>query len=206
MDPANDIQIGHARLDHDYVGSLAQVQGHFTHRLVRIGRIHLIRLLVSFAKATRRTHRIAKRTIKGRCVLGRVRHDHNVMMLCFVECFADRTYSAIHHVRWCNHRCTGCRLIDRLLAKDLNRCIVVDISVDQETIVTVRGVRIEGHVTDDANRGTELRSDGTRCSANEIIGIEGMITILRFFARGRHREKSDRRDIERSCFFGRLYC
>ena len=47
---AYHIQVGHARFDHDHVGTFGNVHGHFVQRFIAVGRVHLIGALVRFAQ------------------------------------------------------------------------------------------------------------------------------------------------------------
>jgi hypothetical protein len=47
LDPAHDVQVGHAGLDHDHVGALLEVERDLAQRLVAVGRVHLVGVLVA---------------------------------------------------------------------------------------------------------------------------------------------------------------
>ena len=49
----DDVEIGEARLHHHRVGALGNVQSNLAHRLVGIGRVHLIGVLVAFTQVAR---------------------------------------------------------------------------------------------------------------------------------------------------------
>ena len=47
LDPADDVEVGQGRLDHDHVGPFGQVERHLADRLVAVGRVHLVRPAVA---------------------------------------------------------------------------------------------------------------------------------------------------------------
>ncbi len=72
----DDVEIRQRRLDHHDVGAFVEIGGHLAQRLARVGRIHLV--AAAIAKGRRRSRGLAERSVEGRRVLRRVRHDHDV--------------------------------------------------------------------------------------------------------------------------------
>ncbi len=53
LHPANDVEIGHARLDHQHVCAFLDIQFAFAHRLIAVCRIKIIGFLVAFQQVRR---------------------------------------------------------------------------------------------------------------------------------------------------------
>ena len=98
--------------------------------------------------------------------------------------------AAVHHVGRGNHVAAGLGLVDRLLAQDVERFVVDDVTVAQQAVVPVARVRVEGHVADDADIGTGLfrRADAV---ADEVFGIERFVAVGRLFRRVGGRKEGD---------------
>ena len=188
MDPTNDIQVGHAWLYHDNVSTLLQIHGHFPQRFIRVCGIHLVRFFVPFAKTACRTNSVAKRAVKRRRILGRIRHDHHIDVACIVQGFSDRSNSSVHHIGRSDHRGARCGLVDGLFAQDFGCFVVDNVSIDQQAIVTMRCIRVESHIAHDADPSAEPLGNRTRRSTNKAIWIESVFRIFRLFVRGSHGE------------------
>ena len=96
LDPADHVQVGQRRLDHEDVGALLDVEPRLADRLVGVGGIHLVAATV--AERRRRVGRVAERPVEGRGELGRVGHDRRVDQAVVVQRGADRAHAAVHHV------------------------------------------------------------------------------------------------------------
>ena len=80
-----------------FVGLCLMLVGlHFPERLLDVGRIHLMATPVTELGC--RVGRVAERSIKGGAVLGRIRHDADLLESLLVETLADGRHPAIHHV------------------------------------------------------------------------------------------------------------
>jgi hypothetical protein len=98
FDPAHDIEIRHAGLDHDHVGPLLKVERHLAQGLVGVGRVHLVGALVGAAERGFRPDRVAERSVKCRGVFCRIGHDADMRKAGLVEGVAHCSDAAIHHV------------------------------------------------------------------------------------------------------------
>jgi hypothetical protein len=78
LHPAQDVEVGHAGLDHHHVGALGDVERHLAQRLVAVARVHLVDLLVALAEVGGRADGVAERAVEGARVLGAVGHDLGV--------------------------------------------------------------------------------------------------------------------------------
>src|SRR5471032_3420464 len=96
FDPIKDVQVRHARLDHDHVGAFSQIRCHFVQRFVAVGRIHLVRRLVRLAQVQGRANGIAKWTIVRTGVFCRISHDPHVDVIRQFQCFTDGLNTTIH--------------------------------------------------------------------------------------------------------------
>ena len=113
-----------------------------------------------------------------------------------VQSAADDTDSAVHHVRRRHDVGTGFGLRHRLLHEHFDRFVVEDVArfVD-ETVLTVRGVGIQGDVAHDAEIGT----GGFDClhrTGNEALGIGGFDAVRRLEIVFDVREESYHRNPE----------
>ena len=73
--PADDVQVGQRRLDHDHVGALLQVQQGLEHGLAAVARVHLVGLAVALGRAVAG---VAEGAVVGAGVLGAVGQDRRV--------------------------------------------------------------------------------------------------------------------------------
>ena len=89
----------------------------------------------------------------------------------------DRADAAIHHVRRREDVAAGLGLDQRLMDQQLERPVVVDLAVDQETVMAVAGVGVERHVADDADLRHRLL-DGPRRPADQIAGVERLARLF----------------------------
>ncbi len=96
LDAADHVEVGQRRLDHHDVGALLDVERRLAHRLVAVGRIHLVAAPV--AERRRRVGRLAERAVEGGGELRRVGHDRRLGEALVVERVADRADAAVHHV------------------------------------------------------------------------------------------------------------
>ena len=87
-------------------------------------------------------------------------------------------------------------MIDRLFAEDFCGCVVGNDAVDQQAIMTVSGVGIEGYIADDTDLCTEFFGDGSRRAANQIIRLHRVLAIVRFFLRRGNGENGNGRNSE----------
>ena len=124
----NNVEITQCWLDHDNVGALFDVGKHFAHRLTRIAPILLIALAVS-ATGDLHIYCVTEWAIQPRRVLGRVRHDRNVVKTCRVERMSNCANLSVHHAAWCNNVCACLCLRQRCLAINLKRLVVIYITV-----------------------------------------------------------------------------
>ena len=92
----HDVEIRDARLDHDNVRALLNIQRHLAQRLVRIRRVHLV--TPAIAELGRGFRRLAERAVKRGGKLRRVTHDRRVGETFRVKFRADGANAAIHHV------------------------------------------------------------------------------------------------------------
>jgi hypothetical protein len=70
LEATNDVQIGHARFDHEHVRAFGRIEGRFDERFATIGGILLVGLLV--AKARVAIQRVTEGTVVRRGILCRV--------------------------------------------------------------------------------------------------------------------------------------
>ena len=124
LDAADQVEVGQRRLDHDDVGALLDVEPRLAHRLVAVGRVHLVAAAV--AERGRRVGGLAERPVEGRGELRRVRHDRGVGEAFVVERGADRADAAVHHVARGDDVGAGAGLRDGRARQQLERRVVVD--------------------------------------------------------------------------------
>ncbi len=105
--------IAYCRFDHHDVGAFINIEADLAQRLIRIGRIHLIRTTIS--KLRRTFGGFAKWTVKNRRELGRVTHNSSFGETIRIERFANGANAAIHHVTRRNHVRAGLRVRERRL-------------------------------------------------------------------------------------------
>mmetsp|Transcript_136295 Transcript_136295/g.379931 ORF Transcript_136295/g.379931 Transcript_136295/m.379931 type:complete len:210 (-) Transcript_136295:589-1218(-) len=104
VQPFDDVQVRHARLDHKDVRAFLLVQPCLYQGLAIVGRVLLVGLLVVghlpvLRWETRvRVERLPERPVEGGGILGTVRHDPDVCVPCGVERIPDSAHSTIHHV------------------------------------------------------------------------------------------------------------
>ena len=136
--------------------------------------IHLVRAAV--AELRRRRGRVAERTVERRTVLGRVRHDRDVLEPALVERLADRADAAVHHVRRRDDVGAGGGVRDGRAHELLDRRIVGDLVVDDDAAVAVVGVLAEADVGDDQHvrRRALDRADRRLHRRLRIVGAEPM--------------------------------
>ena len=161
------------------------IERDFAEGFVRVGRVHLVGPLVAAAEVGGRADRVAKRAVKCRGVLGRVGQDAHVLEAGFVERPADRADAAVHHVGRGDHVAAGLGLHDRLPAEHVDRFVVHDVAVAHQAVLAVAGVRVEGHVADDADRVAVGRLHRPHGPADQILGIDGLLGRRAFFWPGR---------------------
>jgi hypothetical protein len=114
-DAPRDVQVGHARLDHDHVRTLGEIQGALVQGFVAVRRVHLVAELVATLDIAGGTHRIAERTVIAGGILGRVGHDQRVDVAVCLERLANRSDAPVHHVRRRDDIGTGRRVAEGLL-------------------------------------------------------------------------------------------
>ena len=68
------------------------------HRLVTVGRVHLVASFAVSAGEIAGTDGLAERAVESRRVFRRVGHDLHILVAGIVKRFADRGDTAIHHV------------------------------------------------------------------------------------------------------------
>src|SRR5262249_27570769 len=95
LDPANDVEIGQGRLDHDDVGAFGKVKGDLAERLVAVGRVHLVAGAV--AELGRRFGGVAERTVETGSVFGCVAHDRQPRVAGGVQPGADCLNHTVQH-------------------------------------------------------------------------------------------------------------
>ena len=87
LESSNNIQIGHAWLDHEHVRAFGLVESGFDQGLATIGWVLLVGLFIP--KAWVGIEGVAERTVVGRCVFGSVGEDRNVSETFRVERVAN---------------------------------------------------------------------------------------------------------------------
>ena len=122
-----NIQVGQGRFNHQDVGTFVDIECGLAQRFGSVRRIHLVGTPV--AKLRRTFRCVSKRPIENRRELRRVAHDPGLAKALGIECFANRTDAAVHHVARCDHVGAGCRMGKRALRKNLDRFVVEDVKV-----------------------------------------------------------------------------
>ena len=140
------------------------------HRLVAVGRVHLIAGLAVPAGELAGTDGVAERAVESRRVFRRVGHDLYILVAGIVERRADRGDTAVHHVRWRDDIASGIRLAHRLAAEHRNGLVIHDFAVTQDAVMAMVGERVERHIADHAEFGTGLL-DRAHGPADQIVPV-----------------------------------
>jgi hypothetical protein len=106
-----------------------------------------------------------------------------------IERAADGADSPIHHVGRGDHIAASLGLHKRLPAEHCDRFIVDDVAVAKEPVMAVAGIGVECDVTDDANGLPVRLLHGSNRAADEILRVDGFISVRRFLGRIGHREQ-----------------
>ena len=107
-----------------------------------------------------------------------------------LERAANDADAAVHHVGRRQHVGAGFRLHERLLDERGVRLVVDDLVADEEAVMAVAGVGVERDVEDDTE--VELGGlDGACCAADEVVGVEGLASVLAAFLRIGERKECD---------------
>ena len=108
----------------------------------------------------------------------------------FVKCCTDGAHAAIHHVRRCYGVTAGLCLNERLFDQDVDRFVVENFIVVQQSIMAMCRIRIERdiahgqHVRRGGLYGADRRTD-------QIVGIERFGAVWGFLRRVGERENCD---------------
>ena len=200
----NDVEGNNRGLHQHHVGPFRQIEGNLAQRLIAIGTIHLIRFFIGRAERQAAAERIAKRSIKCRRILGRIGKNGRVLPTGAVERPADRTHSAVHHIRRRHDVAAGCGQQAGLLGEHLDGLIVEDASSLQQAVVAVAGVGVERHVADDADRIAAVFLNRPHRATDEIVRVQRMPRIERFMRLFHNGKESHSRDAESFGFTNRL--
>ncbi len=165
---ANDIGVGEAGLDHHPVGSLGLVETQLAQRLARVGRIHLVGLLVPAPR--RGVEGLPEGSVEGGGVLNAIAADRGVGESGTVEGLADRAHPAVHHVRRRDDVGAGLGLGDGHRRQDGEALVVVDPAVDDDPVVAIRGVGIQRDVGHDQEFG-KLGFQGADAALQKTVGF-----------------------------------
>ena len=196
LDPAHDVEIRHARLDHHHVGALGDVHRHFAQGLVAVARIHLVDLLVALAKAGRRADRVAEGAVERAGVLGAVGHDARVDGAVRFERRADRADSPVHHVGGRDDIDAGLGLGQRLPHQHRHRFVVEDVTaVVEQAVLPVAGERVEGDVGHQAKLW-EFLFQLAYHPRHQALRIPGFLSVRRLERWIDHRKQRHHRDAQ----------
>ncbi|MNO86246.1 hypothetical protein D3C76_776410 [compost metagenome] len=202
LDPADHIQIRHARLDHDAVGPFLDVQRHLVQGLVVVGRIHLVAGLVALAEVAGGADRIAERAVVAGGVLGGVGHDLHVDEAVLLQRGANRPDTAVHHVGRRDDVGPGGGMGERLLHQDLGGDVVQHIAFAiDNAVLAVGGEGIQRHICDDP----ELREaglEGAGRALGQTVRAVGLFRQQALLRQRRHREQGDGGHAEGHQLFG----
>ncbi len=189
LDAVQHVEVGERRLDHEHVGALLHVQQRLAHRLVGVGRVHLVAAPV--AERGRGVGGLAERPVEGGGVLGRVGDDRRVLEVLGVQLGAQRADAAVHHVAGRHGVGARTRVRDGGLGQQLERQVVVHLAVvAHHAAVAVRGVLAQAHVGDHDELGVGVleRPDGQLDHALVVVGAGRALVLL-----GRQAEQQHRR-------------
>ena len=128
FDPLQNVEIGQARLDHDHVGALGDVELDFAQRLVGVRRVHLVGALVADQRGAG-ADRVAEWAVEGGGVFGRIGHDLDVAKAGGIEAGADGADAAVHHVGGRDDVAAGLGFDQGLADQDRYRFVVEDDAV-----------------------------------------------------------------------------
>mmetsp|Transcript_27970 Transcript_27970/g.82252 ORF Transcript_27970/g.82252 Transcript_27970/m.82252 type:complete len:290 (-) Transcript_27970:492-1361(-) len=144
LQAADHVEVGHAGLHHEHVGALGMVEGSLDECLPPVRWILLVCLLVSEARVA--VQSVTERAVVCRSVLSRVGKDGHIGETLRVEGIANGADTAVHHITWGDNIGTSLGLGNGLLAQLVNGDIVQDLAILNNTIVTLVGVRVKGHI------------------------------------------------------------
>ncbi len=189
LDPADHVEVGDRRLDHQHVGALFEVEHGLADRLGGVGGVELVAAAV--AELRGRLGGLAEGAVEGGGVLGAVGDDRHAGVALLVELVADRADPAVHHVARRDRVGAGLGVGDRRFRQQLDRQVVVDLAVADEAAVAVRGVLAEADVGDHGQVGVGLlqRPDRHLHDALVVVGAGAGLVLA-----GRDAEEEDRAD------------
>ncbi len=193
LEGADDVEIGHAGLDHQHVGALGDVERGLADRLAAVGGVHLVGLLVGTSQGRGRADGGAERAVEGRGELGRVGEDQGVVVPGAVERLAHGPDAAVHHVGGGDDVAARLGLAERLAAKRLERLVVEDHAVPDQPVLAVAGVGIEGDIGDQAELREPALEEPER-AADEVLRVPGLAAVLGLGVRRGHRKERHGRD------------
>src|SRR2546421_5768677 len=175
----DDVEVGQRGLDHDDVGALVEVQRDLSHRLLGVGRIHLVRAPV--AELRRRLRGGSEGLEEARGILRRVRHDRRLDERRLVERLADGAHAPVHHVGGRDHVGAGVRVRHRGTREQLEGRIVAHRTVLDHAAVAVARVFAEADVGDDeqVRHGVLHRAHGLLHDAVIGVGLGAARILLR---------------------------
>ena len=93
LQATDDIQVGHTRLDHEHIGTLGGIQSSLNESLPSIGRVLLVRLLITESGVA--VESITEGTVVCRGILGGVSKDGNISESLRIKSIADGTNTSI---------------------------------------------------------------------------------------------------------------
>ena len=192
LDPADHVEVGQRRLDHDHVGALLDVEQRLAHGLVGVGGIHLVAAAV--AERGRGVGGLAERPVERRGELRRVGDDRRVLVALRVELRAQRAHAAVHHVAGRHGVGAGRGVRDRRAGEQLERDVVVHLPVlAHDSAVAVRGVLAQAHVGDHDQVRVRLleRAHGQLHDALVVVCARALLVLL-----GGEPEQQHGRDAE----------
>ena len=202
FDATDDVQVRQRRLHHHDVSALGEILLDFPERLASVGRIHLMRSAI--AEARRGSGSVAKGSVQRRPVLGRVRHDGDVVEATLVERLADCADAAVHHVGWRDDvgTCGGVR--DGGANKLIHRRIVHDLIVPDDAAVAMVGVFAQTDVGhhEDARQFAFERAHGILHGRFRVVG--GRSDVVFMIGEPEEEDASNAVGLRRSGFFHRF--
>ena len=113
-----------------------------------------------------------------------------------VQGTANGPDASIHHVGGGDDVAAGLSLDDGLPAQDFDGLVIDNISVAEQTIVSVAGVGIQRHVAHHADPVAMRGLDGPNRPADEILGVDRLFGFGRFLLRIRGGKQRNGRNAQ----------
>jgi len=178
LHPPHDVEIGQARLDHDAVGPLGNVERDLAQRLFGIGWVHLIGLLVALQQSTR-AHGIAEWAVKGAGIFRGIAHDLDIGVPVHLQRHADRLDPPVHHVGWGDDVSARFCLVERLIDQYRHGIVIHHIAgIIHQPVLPVRGIGIERDIGEDAHIIAARITNRADRAAHQIVRVERFLSIV----------------------------